>query len=463
MPWRTIRWESRGVTSRPSSAPERLGGADARSVIRSLVGPVYAPTLIEASGSNALLPVIPLLALALGFSVPMTAAITLVFGIAAVLGPIPAGRLMDRVGAQRALVGTGVVLVITNLVALVVIGRGLAEGPTLVHRVMLVVLLVVMATSSQVWALGRQSYLGGALPAAVRARGMTLFGGMMRIGQVVGPLLGAGVTALGHESWVFALFAVLSGAATIMVAVFMVPGEGRRASRARADAVDGRSRGAPSRPDAPRRSAARSRLTRGVLARMLVVGLGITPLMMARVNRPTIVPLLGAVLGVDATTISIIFGVSAVLDIALVVPAGVLMDRFGRAAVAVPCSLIMGVGFVLMGVLALRAGTTGGSVAVLALLIPSLLISLGNGLGSGIVMTLGIDVSPVHGRTTYLAWWNTMIGVGRLTAPLLVTVITLVAPVAAAAIASGVLCLGGGAWLARVLPRHTPAPEPRRG
>ncbi|UQN31383.1 MFS transporter [Brachybacterium kimchii] len=453
------------MTSRPSSAPERLGGEDARSVIRSLVGPVYAPTLIEASGSNALLPVIPLLALALGFSVPMTAAITLVFGIAAVLGPIPSGRLMDRVGAQRALVGTGVVLVITNLVALVVIGRGLAEGPTLVHRVMLVVLLVVMATSSQVWALGRQSYLGGALPAAVRARGMTLFGGMMRIGQVVGPLLGAGVTALGHESWVFALFAVLSGAATIMVAVFMVPGEGRRAPRANATAggAAGRSRGAPARADAPRRSAARSRLTRGVLARMLVVGLGITPLMMARVNRPTIVPLLGAVLGVDATTISIIFGVSAVLDIALVVPAGVLMDRFGRAAVAVPCSLIMGAGFVLMGVLALRAGTTGGSVAVLALLIPSLLISLGNGLGSGIVMTLGIDVSPVHGRTTYLAWWNTMIGVGRLTAPLLVTVITLLAPVAAAAIASGVLCLGGGAWLARVLPRHTPAPEPRRG
>lgn len=453
------------MTSRPSSAPERLGGGDARSVIRSLVGPVYAPTLIEASGSNALLPVIPLLALALGFSVPMTAAITLVFGIAAVLGPIPSGRLMDRVGAQRALVGTGVVLVITNLVALVVIGRGLAEGPTLVHRVMLVVLLVVMATSSQVWALGRQSYLGGALPAAVRARGMTLFGGMMRIGQVVGPLLGAGVTALGHESWVFALFAVLSGAATIMVAVFMVPGEGRRAPRASATGggAAGRSRGASARADAPRRSAARSRLTRGVLARMLVVGLGITPLMMARVNRPTIVPLLGAVLGVDATTISIIFGVSAVLDIALVVPAGVLMDRFGRAAVAVPCSLIMGAGFVLMGVLALRAGTTGGSVAVLALLIPSLLISLGNGLGSGIVMTLGIDVSPVHGRTTYLAWWNTMIGVGRLTAPLLVTVITLLAPVAAAAIASGVLCLGGGAWLARVLPRHTPAPEPRRG
>jgi MFS family permease len=448
------------VTSRPDpAAPARSAGGpgEARTVLRSLIGPVYAPTLIEASGRNALLPVIPLLALALGFSVPMSAAITLVFGIAAVLGPIPSARLMDRVGAQRALVGTGVLLVLTNLVALVFIGRGLAEGPGPAHRAMLVVLLVVMAGSSQVWALGRQSYLGGALPSAVRARGMTLFGGMMRIGQVIGPLLGAGVTALGHESWVFALFALLSGIATAMVALFMVPGEGRSAPRARTERPAGRR----ARPT-PGRSAARTRLTRGVLARMLVVGLGISPVMMARVNRPTIVPLLGAVLGVDATTISIVFGVSAVLDIALVVPAGALMDRFGRAAVAVPCSLVMGIGFVLMGVLAATVGGHGHTGAVLALLIPSLLISLGNGLGSGIVMTLGIDVSPVHGRTTYLAWWNTMIGVGRLAAPLIVTAITVVAPVAAAAAASGVLCLGGGAWLARVLPQHTPAPV-RRG
>ncbi|WP_240613265.1 MFS transporter [Brachybacterium endophyticum] len=444
-----------------SSVPTAVGRSsdgEARRVIRSLIGPVYAPTLIEASGSNALLPVIPLLALALGFSVPATAAITLVFGIAAVLGPIPSARLMDRVGAQRALIGTGILLVATNLVALVVIGRGLQDGPTTVHRGMLVLLLVVMAASSQVWALGRQSYLGGALPSAVRARGMTLFGGMMRIGQVVGPLLGAVVTALGHESWVFALFATLSAAATVMVAVFMVPGEGARTAAGR----PGRSTADRSTRSSPMRaSPARSRLTRGVLTRMLVVVLGITPLLMARVNRPTIVPLLGAVLGVDATTISIVFGISAVLDIALVVPAGVLMDRFGRAAVAVPCSLVMGVGFVLMGVLASTAGDDGGTGSVTALLVPSLLMSLGNGLGSGIVMTLGIDVSPVHGRTRYLAWWNTLLGVGRLAAPLIVTGVTLIAPVAAAAIVSGVLCLGGGAWLAKVLPHHTPAPVGR--
>jgi MFS family permease len=178
--------------------------------------------------------------------------------------------------------------------------------------------------------------------------------------------------------------------------------------------------------------------------------------MMARVNRPTIVPLLGLALGVDAGTISVVFGISAVLDIALVVPAGVLMDRYGRAAVAVPCSVVMGVGFVALGVLALTVGDLGAGWAVFALLVPSLLIAMGNGLGSGIVMTLGIDVCPAHDRTRYLAWWNTLIGSGRLAAPLIVAGITLVAPVAVAGLASGALCLVGGAVLWRVLPGFTP-------
>ncbi|MFC0676037.1 MFS transporter [Brachybacterium hainanense] len=427
----------------------------ARQVLRRLVPSVYLPTVLEASGENALLPVIPLMALQLGFSVSEAAALTVVFGIASVLGPIPAGRAMSRIGAQRAIIVTGVLLVLANLSALVVLGGGMDGEPRPVHRLALVALLVVMAAAGQVWALGRQTYLGTALPAPMRARGMTLFGGMMRIGQVIGPLLGAAVMALGHTSWVFGLFATMTATATILVAVFMVPGEpGADAPRHPAPAERLARR--------PRRSEAGHRLDRAVLARMAVVGAGITPVMMGRVNRPVIVPLLGASLGLDATAISAIFGATAVLEIALVVPAGVLMDRYGRAAVAVPCSVLMGAGFVLLAVLAGVLGGTGTNGAVLALLLPSILIAIGNGLGSGIVMTLGIDTSPVHDRTRYLAWWNTLLGAGRLTAPLLVTAVTLLAPVAAAGAVSGVLCLLGAAWLGRTLPSLVPSGGTRR-
>lgn len=418
-------------------------------VLRGLTPSVYAPTLLEFIGLAALMPVVPLLARDLGFSIPQAAALTMIFGLASFLGPIPAGRLISRIGARGALVITGVLLVASNLAAFALIGPVVGGDGDRAHRLVLIGLLLVMAASIQVWQLGRQSYLGTALPPTMRARGMTLFGGVIRIGEVIGPLLGAIVIALGSMAWVFLLFAVSSAAGTVMIALFLPPGEAGPA---------------PAPPGGARRprTAARSRLDRAVLRRMIAVGIGISPVMMARVNRPVIVPLLGDSLGLDPMWISIVFGVSAALEILLVLPAGTLMDRYGRAAVAVPCALLMGTGFLLLAVLGTTLDGRGQGSALVALLVPSLLIGVGNGLGAGIVMTLGIDVSPVHGRTTYLAWWNTMLGAGRLAAPLVVTGITLVAPVAVAGAATGAVCVAGGLWMTRILPRVTPSGSIRR-
>ncbi|MDN5687180.1 MAG: MFS transporter [Brachybacterium sp.] len=430
------------TTPEPASPSGR--SRPASQVLWSLAPSVYIPSLLEFSGLAALMPVIPLLALDLGFSAWQAAALTTIFGLTSFLGPIPAGHLISRVGARSALVVTGCLLVVANVIAFVVLTPAVHDGAAPVHRVALVVLLLVMATNTQVWQLGRQAYLGTALPPMMRARGMTLFGGVIRIGQVIGPLLGAVVMATGSDTGVFLLFAVTAAAATVMIAVFLPPGEAQLG---------------PARPRGrrPARSPARRTLNRAVLARMAVVGLGITPVMMARVNRPVIVPLLGAALGLDSVWISIVFGLSAVLEILLVIPAGTLMDRHGRAAVAVPCAVLMGAGYLLLAILGTAWSEQGQSLALLALLLPSLLIGIGNGLGSGIVMTLGIDVSPVHDRTRYLAWWNTMLGAGRLAAPLVVTGVALFAPITVAGAAMGGLCLVGGAWLARVLPRVTPS------
>src|SRR5699024_12617368 len=123
----------------------------------------------------------------------------------------------------------------------------------------------------------------------------------------------------------------------------------------------------------------------------------------------------------------------------------------------VPRAPLMGAGSLLLALLGTVFDGGGPTLALVPLLVPSLLIGVGNGLGSGLVMTLGIDASPVHGRTTYLAWWNTMLGAGRLAAPLIVTGITLFAPVAAAGAATGAVCVVGGVWLGRILPRVTPS------
>lgn len=434
----------------PAPSPRPRDPRTPAQVIRSLTPSVYAPSLLEFMGLAALMPVVPLLARDLGFSIPQAAALSMIFGLASFLGPIPAGRLISRIGARRALVITGVVLVVANLAAYLMLSPALGGGGDLTHRLLLIGVLLVMAASTQVWQFGRQFYLGSALPPSMRARGMTLFGGVIRLGEVIGPLLGAVVMAVGSMTWVFLLFAVTAAAGTVMIALFLPPGE--------AGPAPSHDRHSERRP----RSQARSRLDRAVLRRMIAVGLGISPIMMARVNRPVIVPLLGDSLGLDPVWISIVFGVSAALEILLVLPAGSLMDRFGRAAVAVPCALLMGAGFLLLAVLGITLQGQGAGLALVALLVPSLLIGLGNGLGSGLVMTLGIDVSPVYDRATYLAWWNTMLGAGRLAAPLIVTGVTLVAPVAIAGAATGAICVAGGLWLTRILPRVTPSGGTRK-
>src|SRR5690625_6830168 len=132
---------------------------------------------------------------------------------------------------------------------------------------------------------------------------------------------------------------------------------------------------------------------------MVMVGVGISPVMISRVNRPSRSTLLAASLGLESMWVSIVCGVSAVIEILLVIPAGTLMDRYGRVAVAVPCALVNGAGYLLLAVMTQALAGDGVTAAVVALLVPSMVIAVGNGLGSGIVMTLGIDVSPVHDRT----------------------------------------------------------------
>ena len=70
------------------------------------------------------------------------------------------------------------------------------------------------------------------------------------------------------------------------------------------------------------------------------------------------------------------------------------MDRYGRAAVAVPAMITLGVGFVLLPLT--HTALTVGLVACL--------MGLGNGISSGVVLTLGADAAPSRaGRSSSAA------------------------------------------------------------
>ena len=188
---------------------------------------------------------------------------------------------------------------------------------------------------------------------------------------------------------------------------------------------------------------------------LLTLGVGALVISAARSTRQSIVPLWSESQGVDAATTSIIYGVSAGVDMLLFYPGGAIMDRFGRVFVAVPSMVVLGLGFLLLPLA--NGPVTIGLVACL--------MGLGNGISAGIVMTLGADASPAVGRSQFLGGWRLAADVGGAGGPLVISAVSLVAPLAVAALTIGLLTWAGSAWLARWVPVFAPGPQraSRRG
>jgi MFS family permease len=187
----------------------------------------------------------------------------------------------------------------------------------------------------------------------------------------------------------------------------------------------------------------------------VTLGTGIMLLSAIRQTRQVVIPLWGAHIGLSPADNSIIYGVSGAVDMLLFYPAGKVMDTYGRRWVAVPCALVMGIAFVLMPV-------THGAVALACV---AMLMGFGNGIGSGIVMTFGADLSPTVGRPTFLGVWRELADAGSGIGPTILSAVTGVAGLAAGIVVSGAVGFAAAAALWKWTPKQPgtgadPAGEP---
>jgi len=393
-----------------------------RALLRRLLMPVYLPTMLYAGGAAAIVPVVPLVGLRLGMNVPQVALLGTLAGVLTVIGPIPTGRLVHRIGERAALIVGGLVAIVSIVACLVA-----ATGVTGTWRLWLfAAAILVMSVGDLTWDLGRQTYLADEVPAHLRARAMTLFGGMMRVGRIVGPLLGAAVIALFGAPAAFVVHLVAACLSLILVTRFVTP-----------HLVVPSQNPADSPAPATRR---------GAITPILLVGTAALILTAARTNRDLLLPLLGHYYGYHDSLISLVFAVSSAAELVLVLPAGTVMDRYGRAAVLVPCLALMGIAFTITPI----AGTVGGFFLF------SGLLALGNGLGAGINKTLSADVTPAVGRARWMGLWNSVSGAGGLVGPGIVSLVAVGSTVVVASVATGALTLVGAVWAAFWLPRLVP-------
>jgi MFS family permease len=387
--------------------------------LRSIAVAAFGPTLLYGIGTGAILPVVALSARDLGATVAVSALVVTLIGLGSWFFNLPASLVTLKFGERWAIVGAavaaGLALAAAGLSSLVPNGLWL-----------LAVAMAVVGMSGAVFGLARQKYLTEAVPVAFRARALSTLGGVNRIGVFIGPFLGAAVmqfSGIGGAYWV----GVVAMAAAALLSLTIPDLE-------LADTHDGGSAGtAPTL-----RSVAVSHA--GVF---LSVGAGILLLSALRSSRQVVIPLWADHLGMDATSASLIYGLSGAIDMLVFYPAGKLMDRKGRQFVAVPSTLLMGAALLLIPL-------TGSFVG---LLLAALLIGFGNGISSGLVMTLGADFSPNRGRGQFLGLWRFMADSGSTGGPVLLSAVTALASLGAGISATGLLGFAAAAVFAVVIPR----------
>ncbi|MHA3723884.1 MFS transporter [Leucobacter sp. HY1910] len=421
---------------------------------------IYGPTVLFAVGEGAIIPVLPVLATRLGADVALATLIAAMLVIGQLLGNLPAGWAVARFGERRSMAVSGVLALVGT--------AGAALAPTLF---LLALSTLVIGLSAAVFGLARHAFLTIHVPVQMRARALAVLAGTFRFGTFTGPFIAAGLLAtMGSPAWTMWFFA---GCLALTIALVLIarepdmPPQARgqaapamldpdhaspspqhrpRASSEQAAAVAGAPVGPE--PDSPEPTGVFATMVRhrGVLVRL---GLSAAALAALRSARQVLIPVWGIAIGADAGTIALVTGISGACDFALFYASGQITDRFGRLWATTPAMVLMGAGLIVLAFTADLANATGWWLAIGAVL------GVGNGLSSGLLLTLGSDLAPRGNPAPFFGSWHTISDAGGAAAPLIIAGVAAVSLPAAAAVMGAVGLLGAVGFL-RWIPRYVP-------
>ncbi len=370
-------------------------------VLRSLILPLYLPGFLIFVGQGIFGLTVPFFAQSFGVSFILINVAIMLTSFGNLAGNLPAGMLLARVVPWKVMILGSVVIGISS------IAMGAMESfPALV------VLRFVGGLGLAFAFLSRYTFVAESVPAIHRGRVSAMFGGSMRLGLFVGPLIGGFVGdrfGLPMTFHIVGVLALLAGGLMLLI---------NEPVRATPDHDAASSGGLKLRGLGLFRSKA-------VIAASGAQILG----QLIRAGRLAIVPLFGAVvLDLDIATTGVILGVSGAVDMMMFPISGYLMDRFGRRYNSIPSFTAMTVGMFLLA----TAGSAEGLWAA------ALVLGIGNGLGSGLMMTLGADLAPEGSKAEFLGVWRLIGNSGNSGGPLIVgAVADLVGLNLAAAVVAG--------------------------
>ncbi|MFM7013576.1 MAG: MFS transporter [Actinomycetota bacterium] len=379
--------------------------------------PVFGPSLLFVIGEGALLPIIPATAQLLGASLSAAGIITGLVMIGTLLADIPAASLINRIGERKSMIWAafaGAVGVLISVLAtnLWVLGIG----------------FFILGATVAVFALARHSYLTETVPYSHRARALSILGGVFRAGHFFGPMLGALIITLFDVHAVYWVAVVMCAFAAILL-IFTKP---------------------ESMPDTPSTlKGATWQVAKQESKKLATLGIASAIMGGLRTARIVGLPLWALHIGLSPATTALFIGIAGALDLALSYTSGQIMDRYGRRWSAIPT--LVGLSFTFSLLTIALDGTTFLTVA--------LLMSLANGVGSGVILVIGADLAPEGKRNEFLASYRLLVDGGVALAPVVLSSFTAIFGLASAMFALSGIGLIGAAIAHRYLPRRAKPSE----
>lgn len=384
---------------------------------RKLVLPVYLPSFLFSSAEFGIVPSIPATAFLLGADLATAGLITGLLMIGRLVAGLPAAKLIDYLGERKAMfmaAAAGAIGILPSLFA--------------TNLFMLGIGVFIVGAGSAVFGLARLSWMTEHVPIAIRARALSVLGGMFRAGSFVGPSAAAVVITFISIQAVFLLPLILCGLAA-MILLFVKGDE---------DLVKNSSSFKETFAVARREG-----------KKLATLGVASSILSALRGTRMIGLPLLAVALNIPVEQASLFIGIAGALDFAMFYLSGQIMDRFGRSFAAVPTLTGLGLAHLIFGI-----ATDANTFLLLALL-----MSLANGIGSGVIMVLGADLAPPDKRSEFLASYRLLVDFGDAAAPLILAPLVVAVGLTGAMAGFGFLGFIGAGLMYKYIPRYAVTPQ----
>ncbi|NOY09678.1 MAG: MFS transporter [Spirochaetes bacterium] len=353
---------------------------------KMLATAVYIPVFFVFIGRAMFIPFLPIYAKTFGVSVGAAGFIAGIMAISVFLFDLPAGIIIEDFGERNALI------ISTAGIAFLLLLAGILKSIAA-----LTVILLLFGVLNSILMVGLLSLLRRVTAESGRGRKISSLGGLQRLGRLIGPVAGGFLAEYSGYTAVFFSAAGFTLVSTVLIIFFMPEFKKSRKTGMHSFSI----------------TAITEELSR---YRKILATAGVVMIFLSLIRKAKqiVIPLWGSNIGLDASRIGLIIGIASAFDMFMFMPAGFVMDRFGRKYALGFSMLVLSLGIALLPL----------SRGIVPFFIFTVLISIGNGFGSGINMTFGADLAGRGNIGIFLGLWRQISDFGSIGAPLILGLIT---------------------------------------